>query len=207
MSRVAFQAASDVSRETLEKFAIWERLLNDWSAHTNLVARSTLPNFWERHALDSWQVFEAAPEGAVRWADIGSGAGFPGLAIALGLADRGVPDAHVYLVESIGKKAAFLREVVKETGAPATILCQRAETLDPALTVDVVTARAVAALPKLLTLCEPLLKTGATALFLKGARHGEELTDARKYWTFDATVIPSRTGDGAILKLKNVAHA
>lgn len=206
MSQAAFQAASDVSRETLEKFAIWERLLNEWSTHTNLVARSTLPDFWERHALDSWQVFETGPDTAARWADIGSGAGFPGLAIAFGLADRSVPDAHVYLVESIGKKAAFLNEVVRETGASATVLCQRAETLDPGLAVDVVTARAVAALPKLLTLSNPLLKTGATGLFLKGARHGEELTEARKYWTFDATVIPSRTGDGAILKLKNVAH-
>lgn len=201
-----FQAATGVSRETLAKFESWRTLLEAWSEHTNLVARSTLPDFWTRHALDSWQAFEHAPPGAARWADIGSGAGFPGLAIAFGLADRQIEGGRVWLIESIGKKADFLEAVIAETGAPAAVLPIRAEQVDPALRVDVVTARAVAALPKLLTLCDPLLKTGATALFLKGARHGEELTEARKYWTFDARVIPSRTGDGALLQLKNVAH-
>lgn len=206
MTRDEFAARTHVSRETLERYDIWKALLEEWSQHTNLVARSTLGDFWGRHAHDSWQVLEHAPQGTRRWADIGSGAGFPGLAAAFGLMQNNVPDGKVYLVESIGKKCNFLREVIARTDAPAEVLTMRAESVPPDLTVDVVSARAVAALPKLLNLAKPLLKTGVTGLFLKGSRYEEELTEARKCWTFDVKVIPSRTGDGSILKIENAHH-
>tara|TARA_R110002073_G_scaffold87715_13_gene208324 strand:- start:2727 stop:3350 length:624 start_codon:yes stop_codon:yes gene_type:complete len=206
MTREEFAALTDVSRETLERFEIWRRLLEEWSAHTNLVARSTLPDFWSRHAYDSFQLVDHVPDAARRCADIGAGAGFPGLAIAFALMARNPGEARVYLIESIGKKARFLQAVADATDAPVEVLPIRSEAVDPALTVDIVTARAVAALPKLLTICKPLLKTGTLALFLKGARYEEELTEARKYWSFDAEVIPSLTGDGAILKLETIAH-
>ncbi|MCW5724521.1 MAG: 16S rRNA (guanine(527)-N(7))-methyltransferase RsmG [Maricaulaceae bacterium] len=207
MTAEEFQRQSGVSRETLAAFERWRALLAARNQHLNLVGRSTLDDFWGRHALDSLQLLDHAPEAAKLWADVGSGAGFPGLAIALGLQGQG-RDGRVVLIESIAKKAAFLREAVAETGAPATVRNARAEALDTAERFDIVTARAVAPLTKLLGLCEPLLKTGALGLFLKGARHADELTEARKCWTFDAEVIPSRTpGGGAILKLKGVRRA
>jgi len=121
----AFQAQTGVSRETLARFETWRALLEETSAHTNLVGRGTLTDFWHRHALDSWQVFALMPE-ARRWADLGAGAGFPGLAIAFGLMDRGV-DGHVTMVDSVAKKMAFVNSVIRATKAPAI-----ARGIDPA---------------------------------------------------------------------------
>ncbi len=211
----AFQSLTGVSRETLDRFETWRRLLEAWSAHTNLVARSTLPDFWRRHALDSWQVLDAPARALggerptpARWLDIGAGAGFPGLALAFTLADRGVAGAHVHLVESVGKKARFLEAVIAETGAPASVLNLRAERLDQSLQVDAVTARAVAALPRLLEYAEPFEEKGAIAVFPKGARYAEELTEARKGWRLNPVVAPSLTEpDAALIVLERFARA
>jgi 16S rRNA (guanine527-N7)-methyltransferase len=119
----AFQDRTGVSRETLDRFSHWLALLEQTNTHTNLVGRSTLSGFWFRHAYDSWQLLDLAP-GAARWADLGAGAGFPGLALVFGLMERRVEGAHVTLIESIAKKAAFLKRVIRETGAPATVHCR-----------------------------------------------------------------------------------
>ncbi|HAQ36613.1 MAG: 16S rRNA (guanine(527)-N(7))-methyltransferase RsmG [Maricaulis sp.] len=204
MTREDFAAQTGVSRETLERYDIWRRLIVEWSAHTNLVGRATLDDFWHRHALDSWQVTRWVTPGA-RWADLGSGAGFPGLAIAFAMQEAG--SGEVVLVESIGKKAAFLAKVVRETAAPATVAPIRAESLDPAGGFDIVTARAMAALPKLLGYAHPLLKKGAKGLFLKGAKHQDEIRAARVDWRFDADCHDSLTGGGGvIIEVKELAR-
>jgi 16S rRNA (guanine527-N7)-methyltransferase len=200
----AFQADTGVSRETLDRFQLWRDRLAGTNAHTNLVGRSTLDDFWYRHAFDSWQVYTRA-EQAPRWADLGSGAGIPGLAIAFGLMDRGVAGASVTLVESIGKKAKFLRDVAETTGAPVDVLPLRVEHLAEPPVVDVVTARAMAPLPKLLGYVHPFVEKGAIALLPKGRSFNEELTLARKSWTFEAEVIPSLTSSEAvILKIRDL---
>jgi len=202
----AFQAAAGVSRETLDRFSLWRARLEEASTHTNLVGRATLSEFWGRHAYDSWQLLALAPD-AVRWADLGAGAGFPGLALAFGLMERGAADAEVICIESIAKKAAFIRSVARETGAPVTVIAERVERLDPVPSVDVVTARAMAPLPKLLGYVHPFVEKGAVALLPKGARHREELTAARKSWTFDPEVIPSATApEAAILKIRTLTR-
>lgn len=204
---VAFQAATGVSRETLDRFEAWRRLLVEWSAHTNLVSRSTLDDFWFRHAYDSWQLLRLAPEGATRWVDIGAGAGFPGLAIAISLAGAAPEEVRVTLIESIGKKAAFLRAVLEETGVRADVMAARAEEVVSLPPCDVVTARAVAPLDRLLPLLAPYVDNGAVALIPKGARHNEELTQARKSWTFEASLHASLTSDeAAIIRIERLTR-
>lgn len=203
MTREEFEKAAGVSRETSERFEAWRQLLVETSTHTNLVGRATLDDFWERHALDSFQLFDLLPEGTRSIADLGAGGGFPGLALALGFLDRG-QDGRVVMVDSVAKKMAFVRKAIERTGAPAEARAIRVETLDPAENFDVVTARAFAPLNKLLGYAAPLLKNGALGLFPKGQRYREELTEARKNWTFDVKVIPSRTSDGVILSIEEV---
>lgn len=147
---------------------------------------------WTRHIADSLQLIPLAPDAKI-WADLGSGAGFPGLVIACALADT--PGAEVHLVESTGKKAAFLREAVQVTGAPAKVHAERVADFAkhaPAH-IDVVTARALAPLPKLLAEAYPLLKKGAMGVFPKGQDVATELTDAAKCWKTQTSLVPSRT--------------
>lgn len=203
MTREEFAERTGVSRETLEAFDRWRSLLVETNAHTNLVGRSTLEHFWERHALDSFQLMEHLPAGVTRIADLGAGAGFPGIALALGFRDQG-RDVPVVMVDSVGKKVAFLSKVIAELGLNAEARSVRVETLDPAEGFDLVTARAFAPLNKLLGYAAPLLKNGAQGLFFKGQRYQDELTEARKHWTFDSEVIPSLTSEGVILRINEV---
>jgi 16S rRNA (guanine527-N7)-methyltransferase len=184
--------AFNVSRETTERLDSYVRLLFDWQTRMNLVARSTLPQVWTRHVADSLQVLDLAPA-ARRWVDLGSGAGFPGMVIACALADR--PDAKVHLIESTGKKCAFLREVATVTGAPAHVHNVRIEDCVDRFKnqVDAVTARALAPLNTICGYAAPLVKNGAQALFLKGQDVDAELTETAKYWKMDATLEHSRT--------------
>jgi 16S rRNA (guanine527-N7)-methyltransferase len=187
-----------VSRETAARLDRFVALLIAWEKHTNLIARSTIPMIWTRHIADSLQLLALAPQAKV-WADLGSGAGFPGLVLACALAEsRG---AEVHLVESIGKKAAFLREAVQVTGAPAIVHAVRIEDFvdKPPESIEVITARALAPLPKLLPLTYPLLKKGAVGLFPKGQDVGSELTDAAKYWKIQSDLVRSRTDQRAQL--------
>ena len=174
-------ALTPVSRETEARLDRFVALLLQWQQHTNLIAASTEPLIWTRHIADSLQLLDLAPDAKI-WIDLGSGAGFPGLVIACALADT--PGVHVHLVESIGKKAAFLREAARVCGAPAIIHAERiADFLKHAPPrIDAVTARALAPLNKLLGEASPLLKKGTIGLFPKGQDVATELTEAAKCW-------------------------
>jgi 16S rRNA (guanine527-N7)-methyltransferase len=200
-------ALVSVSRETLARLDRFIERLIAWQAQTNLIARSTVPVLWTRHIADSLQLLSLAP-GARLWADLGSGAGFPGLVIACALAET--EGAHVDLVESIGKKATFLREAVHATGAPATVHAVRIEDFvdKPRESLDVVTSRALAPLPRLLAMTYPLLKTQALGLFPKGQDVAVELTEAAKYWKIQSDLIPSRTDSkGQIVRVRGIEPA
>jgi 16S rRNA (guanine527-N7)-methyltransferase len=193
-----------VSRETSERLSRFVELLLDRQRTTNLIASSTIPTTWTRHVADSLQLLPLAPE-ARRWVDLGSGGGFPGMVIACAMAET--PGAHVHMIESIGKKAAFLRDAVRETGVPATVHHGRIEDVTPRLAgeTDIVTARAVAPLKDLLTMITPLLERGAQGLLLKGQDVDAELTEAAKYWTIEHTAVPSQTSpSGRILIVRRL---
>lgn len=194
-----------VSRETWNRLdRLVERLLQV-QQHTNLVSDSTLPQLWTRHVADSLQLLDAAP-GAKRWIDIGSGAGFPGLVIACALTD--IDGAEVHLVESKLKKANFLRDCGHSLGVPAIVHARRIEDFAKAnkRAFDVVTARAVAPLDKLLGYAIPLLKRGGVGLFPKGQDVEAELTTASKSWTIEADLIPSKTdARGRIVRVHRAA--
>jgi 16S rRNA (guanine527-N7)-methyltransferase len=181
-----------VSRETVDRLDQFVALLLDWQSRINLIASSTVPTLWTRHVADSLQLLALAPK-ARRWADLGAGAGFPGLVVACALADS--PSAEVHLIESNQKKAAFLNEAIRVTGAPAILHAERSDDFikksDGPL--DVVTARALAPLPRLLTIAYPLLKRGAIGVFPKGQDVDAELTEAAKCWSIQASLVPSRT--------------
>ena len=170
--RDAFVQQTGVSRETAERLATHLALLEAWSGRINLVGPGELQDYWRRHVLDSQQLIALAP-GARRWLDIGSGAGFPGLVIAICLADGAVD-----LVESNPKKAAFLREAIRATGAKARVLETKVEALGGAGAYDVVTARAFAPLNRLIASARPWLDQGALGLFPKGGAYGAELIAA-----------------------------
>src|SRR5215210_3708353 len=157
---ITARTASDlnVSRETFEKLELLERELRRWQAIKNLVGPATLDQVWDRHIADSLQLLDLAPE-ARTWLDLGSGAGFPGLVLAIAGAERGL---KVHLVESNSRKCAFLRHIARLTGAAATVHEARLEAVIPGFigTTDVVSARALASLAMLLEWTEPLLKTG-----------------------------------------------
>lgn len=195
-----------VSRETARRLDRLVEFLLPRAQMTNLIARSTIPTVWTRHVADSLQLVPLAP-GAKRWIDLGSGAGFPGLVIACALADQ--PGAEVHLVESIGKKAAFLREAAAHLQVPAKVHAVRIEDFVKNFKTkpDVVTARALAPLNELLKLAHPLLKAGVLGLFPKGQDVEGELTAASKYWTIDAELVPSRTSpQGRIVVVRGLAR-
>jgi 16S rRNA (guanine527-N7)-methyltransferase len=194
--REAALALTPVSRETLARLDRFVAALLERQQHVNLIAPSTIPHLWTRHVADSLQLLALAPDARV-WADLGSGGGFPGLVIACALADR--PGAKVHLIESIGKKATFLREAAAAAGVPAIVHQARIEHFasHPPERIEVVMARAVAPLTKLLALTEPLLKTGAQGLFHKGQDVEAELTEAAKSWNIKAMLVPSLTDSRA----------
>lgn len=197
-----FAREPDVSRETFEDFQHWHSLLMRWNAKINLVSKSAIEHFWHRHALDSWQVWAHVPDSATRFIDLGSGGGFPGLALAIGCKHKA--QGHVTLVESAGKKVSFLRTVIRELGLPAEVASQRAEVL-PENVYDIVSARAFAPLPELLGYAERFWGAGTLGLFLKGQAVQEEIDAARKTRAFDVHMIPSRTDpDGVIVKLRTL---
>jgi len=174
-------------------------LLLLWQQKQNLVAPSTLPRLWTRHIADSLQLLDLAPDARV-WVDFGSGGGFPGLVIACALADKA--GSMVHLIESNGKKATFLREAVRITGAPALVHQERVEKFaeNCAEPVDVVTARVLASLKILCDQAFPLIDRGALGLFPKGQDVDAELTAAAKYWTLEAEQVPSKTSrEGSIV--------
>jgi 16S rRNA (guanine527-N7)-methyltransferase len=185
-------ALTPVSRETLDRLDRFVAVLLEWQQRMNLIASSTEPKLWTRHIADSLQLLALAPQARI-WVDLGTGAGFPGVVIACALADK--PGALVHLIERSTKKAAFLREAVHATGAPAEVHAVGLEDFveNLAVPVDVVTARALAPLAGLLAGTYPLLKTGTLGLFPKGQDVDAELTEAAKCWSIQSSLAPSLT--------------
>jgi 16S rRNA (guanine527-N7)-methyltransferase len=194
-----------VSRETLERLDAFVPLFLKWQRAVQLVAPSTLPNLWTRHVADSLQLLDLAYD-AKTWADLGTGGGFPGLVLAIARAKE--PGWLMHLIESDARKAAFLREAVRVTGAAAKVHAERIESAAKRLGgVDVVTARALAPLPRLIDLAAPFLEQGAKGIFLKTQYVGEELTDTTKSWSINSTIVPSRTDSrGRIVVIDSVSR-
>ncbi len=192
-SPAGFAEAFKVPRETIHRLARYAELLAHWQKATNLVAPSTVPQLWSRHFADSAQLRTLAQNPRL-WLDLGSGAGFPGLVIAI--LETGTPDFRMHLVESNRKKCAFLAEVARETKAPVEIhalriedLAESAHSLEP----DVISARALAPLPRLLELASPFFGPTTRGLFLKGREVETEIETARAEWDFTARLHPSLT--------------
>lgn len=188
-TREDFQTRTGASADRMAELDRFRDMLTETNAVMNLVGPDTLPDFWSRHAWDSAQLLEMEPE-ARTWADLGAGAGFPGLILAILL--KGNPDAHVWLIDSLGKRCRFLSAVVETLELPATVIHGRAEDQND-IDVDVVTARALAPMERLLGYAQPYLQRGAQAVFLKGERAGEELRAARKSWQFTHELRPSQS--------------
>jgi 16S rRNA (guanine527-N7)-methyltransferase len=201
-----FREVFAVSRETLDRLATYEALLKTWQRTINLVAPSTLDDVWHRHFADSAQLVPLAPADAKIWVDVGSGAGFPGLVVAIMLAEKG--ECRVSLVESDSRKAAFLGEVARKTGVAVEIVAQRIEkiaTQDKFGPIDVLSARALAPLDKLLGLVAPMFSATTTALLLKGRDALLEIEEAQKCWSFDFALSPSLTdAEGRIAAIRNL---
>ena len=195
-----FAALTGVSRETVARLEAYAALLAQWNERINLVGRDSLRDPWRRHFLDSAQLLPFIPEGSQSLIDLGSGAGFPGLVLAI----LGVPG--VELIESDARKCAFLREAARIAHAPVTIRNTRIEALAPHH-ADIVTARGCAPLDKLLVLVQGLIGPQTTCVFLKGERAAEELTAACRAWTMTASLHPSRSDPrGVIVALEQIAR-
>lgn len=202
MTPETFQALSCCSDAALADLVRYLEILADWNGRMNLVGPSALAAFWSRHAWDSAQLLQLAPEARV-WADLGAGAGFPGLVLAILLKDT--PDVRIHLVESMAKRCRFLSAVADELALPAQVHNSRAE--DCPLKVDIVTARACAPLPRLLGYAWPTLRRGGKALFLKGRDAPGEITEAKKSWRFRSRLISSRSDStGHIVEVEGLSH-
>lgn len=194
-----FGKISNVSRETLERLRLYAELLVRWQATINLVSVKSLADLWRRHIWDSAQLLPIIPKNTKVITDLGSGAGFPGLILSI------ILDMEVNLVEASGKKIAFLREAARITRAKVVLHEGRIENLSLPKS-DLITARALAPLDKLLDLALPILSQNGTCLFLKGARAVEELTEATKNRTMNVQSFPSVTdANGVILSIQDIA--
>ena len=201
----AYEERLNVSRETFSRLETLVDLLKKWNPRINLVSKSTLDTLWERHILDSVQVFRAADRDYSKWVDIGSGGGFPGLVVAI-LAAEENPGSQITMIESDQRKCAFLRTVLRETGISGNVIAKRIEAVEPQ-GADILSARALADLSKLFEFAERHLSEGGVALFPKGVTWEKELNAARKTWSFEAEVIKSETESGAvILKIEGLSR-
>ncbi len=201
LGREDFQRATGVSRETLDRLDAYVALLTKWQRRINLVSPASLGDVWRRHLLDSAQLAEYLPAAPARLVDLGSGAGFPGLVLAI------VAGHDVELIESDGRKCAFLEAAAVETGAKVTIHEARIEAM-PGGPADVITARACAPLSRLLGYAERFRGADTVCLFHKGARVDEELTEAAKTWMMDLRRYPSQTDpQGTLLSVRDFARA
>jgi len=192
-----FRTRYNVSRETIERLLAYEELIKKWNPVINLISKSTIEHIWPRHILDSAQIWDQQPSAAKYWLDIGTGGGFPGLVIAI-LAKELKPELKVALVESDARKSSFLLKTSVDLGLSAVIMISRAEDLRPQA-AHVVSARALAPLNKLFGLVERHLSDDGVCLFSKGENAENELTLARKYWTFKSQKTPSRTDSGGVI--------
>ena len=189
------RVAGPVSRETFLRLSAFQATFEKWAARINLAAPSTIPELWSRHILDSAQLLPLAPN-ALRWLDLGSGGGFPGAVLSVLLADR--DGASITLVESNQKKASFLRNAI--AGSPGSVVAKRIEEVRGEFEdAEIVTARALAPLNKLLGLAEPWLAAGATALFHKGRDYRREIEESRDAWQFSLVEHPSAIDAASVI--------
>jgi len=207
-------AAFNASPDALDRLRVYAETLALWQRKINLVAPGTLGEIWHRHFADSAQLLDLAPAAAESWIDLGSGAGFPGLVIAILLADRPPPRPRIALIESDQRKAAFLGEIVRKTELASVvsvdILCTRIETAATRgmmKSADIVSARALAPLDKLIELALPLLKASGVGLFPKGRGVEAELASARRTFEFTYELVPSRTDAEAGIVVMRAASA
>lgn len=201
--KAAFQAKAGATPQQMADLEAFRVRLGDANSVMNLVGPDSLPDFWNRHVWDSAQLLTHAPE-ARTWADLGAGAGFPGVVLAILM--KGREGAHIWLIDSLGKRCRFLQEIVDALDLPATVIIGRAE--EQQVTCDVVTARAVAPMDKLLGYAQPYFQRGAQGLFLKGERAESELIEARKSWHFEAELAPSQSDvRGRIVTIRSLRRA
>lgn len=193
----------NVSRETFKLLKDYEASLAEWQKKFNLVSNSSLEDSWNRHFVDSAQLFQYIPEQAKTLLDFGSGAGFPGMVLAIMAADR-TPYLNVKLIESTGKKTLYLNEVKKITGVKVEIINERVEKLPPQK-ADVITSRAMASLNELLQYTYRFTTPQTVCIFPKGRRYAEEIAEAKKYWNFDCQIHDSLTSlEGKILVISRL---
>ncbi|MHC5306079.1 16S rRNA (guanine(527)-N(7))-methyltransferase RsmG [Bartonella sp. LJL80] len=191
------QIVPSVSRETTERLLAFEAMVVKWQAKINLVANATLPKLWTRHILDSAQIYPLKSN-AKTWCDIGSGGGFPSIVTAIFLKQSG--GSHIDLVESNGKKVAFLRTVIAELDLPATVhQCRIEDSYSEFGEPEVITARALASLDQLLSLSAPWLMHGSTALFQKGRDYASEVAEANANWTFNLIKHDSKIDEQSVI--------
>jgi 16S rRNA (guanine527-N7)-methyltransferase len=194
----------NVSRETLDKLQAFADLVQKWTSKINLISKPSVPEVWDRHILDSAQLYDLAPSSG-HWIDLGSGGGFPGIVVCI-LAQGQGADQTFTLVESDQRKSTFLRTAIRELSLDARVLTQRIEEIAPKQ-ADILSARALADLDALLGFAEMHLKPGGTALLPKGAQWEKEHRDAQIQWSYDCDPIKSKTNpDAAILKIKDIAR-
>ncbi|MEP0155178.1 16S rRNA (guanine(527)-N(7))-methyltransferase RsmG [Pseudophaeobacter sp.] len=206
MSEKALLDQLNVSRETIERLEKFEEVLLKWNPRINLVSKSSLTDLWQRHIVDSVQVFTCVEDAGESWLDIGSGGGFPGIVVAIMAAERSLK-TKVTLIESDQRKSAFLRTAARECGVSISVLTERIEQTVPQ-NADILSARAVADLDALLEFSQRHLAVGGTAVFPKGVNWKKEVDKAAQRWRFDVEPITSLTEtEAVILKIKGVARA
>ena len=195
----------DVSRETLERLGAFEDLVRKWTKKINLIARNDVDHIWDRHIVDSAQVWSSAPDEWNHWGDIGSGGGFPAIILAA-IAVEKEPDARFTLIESDQRKATFLRTAIRELNLNAIVLDDRIE-LAPPQNADVISARALASLTILLGFAERHLAPNGIAVFQKGKSADDEIIEAKHTWAFDYNKAPSITNsDACVISIKGFSR-
>lgn len=196
-------AGLNVSRETFDKLRAFANLVEKWTIKINLISKPSIPTIWDRHIVDSAQIFNAAPSSG-HWVDLGSGGGFPG--VVVGILTQGTATPHqITLVESDQRKSVFLRTAARELDLDVCVRSERIEAID-ALNADVLSARALSDLKTLLSFANRHMNVGGTALFPKGAQWQKEDQDARETWSYACEVIRSITNaEAAILKIKDIS--
>ena len=203
MKKNNFIKGFNVSRETLNSFCEYQTLLAKWNKKINLVSKNTLANLWERHFLDSGQIINHVDASGKRWVDVGAGAGFPGLVVALLLRDRKI-DCDMILVEKNTKKVFFLNEVIRKLNLNVKVVNKNVESIE-SLNADILTARAFSELKKLVELALIHRKERGVCLFLKGENYRFELDKTLNYWFFDYDVFDSLSNSsGKIIRVKKI---
>ena len=203
LARDPFLAERNVSRETEDRLLAFADLLGKWTRKINLISKSSTSDIWERHILDSVQIYDLAPNTFSLWLDIGSGGGLPGVVVAA-IAAQFAPDARIAMIESDQRKAAFLRTALRELGLSGDVLAGRIDGVPP-MGADVLSARALAPLKQLLAFAENHLKPGGAAIFPKGKTAEQEIADASTNWLFQIEKHASMTdAEARILVIKDI---